>query len=169
MGVGLVMSRANAEGLNEHLAEIARTVTPGAHAVLVMDGAGWHKSDDLVVPSNISLLHLPPYAPELNPVENIWQYLRRNKLAHRLYNVLSPSWTSQGRPCSPPQQPLPARDVLPFVQVGFGHRPIEVRTRDLPRRRRLDLTRTETPDPSGGAQSAEEPSRLGGGQAEATA
>ena len=87
VGAGVVMSRANAEGLNEHLAEIARTVTPGAHAVLVMDGAGWHKSDDLVVPSNISLLHLPPYAPELNPVENIWQYLRRNKLAHRLYNT----------------------------------------------------------------------------------
>jgi len=50
----------------------------------VVDGAGWHKSEDLVKPDNISLLRLPPYAPELNPVENIWQYLRRNKLAHRL-------------------------------------------------------------------------------------
>ncbi len=87
VGAGLVMPRANAESLNDHLAEIARTVVPGAHAVLVMDGAGWHKSNDLVVPGNISLLELPPYAPELNPVENIWQYLRRNKLAHRLYDT----------------------------------------------------------------------------------
>lgn len=87
VGAGLVMPRATAESLNSHLAEIARTVTPGAHAVLVMDGPGWHKSDDLVVPDNISLLRLPPCAPELNPVENIWQYLRRNKLAHRLYDT----------------------------------------------------------------------------------
>lgn len=87
IGAGLVMPRANTESLNAHLIEIARSVTPGAHAVLVMDGAGWHKSDDLVVPQNISLLRLPPYAPELNPVEMIWQYLRRNKLAHRLYET----------------------------------------------------------------------------------
>ena len=86
VGAGLVMPRADTEGLNAHLVEIAHTVAPGAHAVLVLDGAGWHKSSDLVVPENISLLMLPPYAPELNPVENIWQYLRRNKLAHRLYD-----------------------------------------------------------------------------------
>ena len=87
VGAGLVMPRANAGSLNAHLAEIARTVTPGAHAVLVLDGAGWHKSTDLVVPGNLSLLMLPPYEPELNPVENIWQYLRDNKLAHRLYDT----------------------------------------------------------------------------------
>ena len=87
VGAGLVMPRANTESLNAHLIEIADSVAPGAHAVLIMDGAGWHKSDDLVVPENISLLKLPPYAPELNPVEMIWQYLRRNKLAHRLYET----------------------------------------------------------------------------------
>ncbi len=84
VGAGLVMPRADTEGLNAHLAEIARTVVPGAHAVL--DGAGWHKSHDLVVPGNISLLRLPPCAPEFNLVEVIWQHLRRNKLAHRLYD-----------------------------------------------------------------------------------
>ena len=72
---------------NHHLAEIALTVTPGAHAVLVLDGAGWHDSHGLEIPDKISLLPLPPYAPELNPVENIWQLLRRNKLAHRLYDT----------------------------------------------------------------------------------
>ena len=84
VGAGLVMPHANAESLNDHLTEIARTIAPGAHAVLVMDGASWHNSDDLVIPDSISLLKLPPYAPELNPVENIRQYLRGNKLANRL-------------------------------------------------------------------------------------
>ena len=46
-----------------------------------LDGAGWHSSKTLVVPENISLLPLPPYSPELNPVENVWQYLRANWLA----------------------------------------------------------------------------------------
>ena len=87
VGAGLVMPRANTDALNAHLAEIARAVAPGAHAVLVMDGAGWHTSGGLAVPSNISLLKLPPYAPELNPVENVWQFLRQNKLAHRLYDT----------------------------------------------------------------------------------
>jgi len=84
-GAGLMMPRADTQGLNAHLAEIARIVAPGAHAILVLDGAGWHKSNDLVIPDTISLLMLPPYAPELNPVENVWQYVRGNKLAHRLY------------------------------------------------------------------------------------
>ena len=57
--------------MNAHLAEIARTVAPGAHAVLVIDGAGWHSAKALTVPDNISLLRLPPYSPELNPVENV--------------------------------------------------------------------------------------------------
>ena len=84
-GAALVMPCANTEAMNLHLAEIARTVAPGAHAVLVLDGAGWHGGKELIVPDNITLLTLPPYAPELNPVENVWQYLRGNKLANRLY------------------------------------------------------------------------------------
>ncbi len=57
------MPYANAEAMNLHLAEIAKTVTPDAHAVLIADGAGWHVSDKLTVPDNISLLKLPPHAP----------------------------------------------------------------------------------------------------------
>jgi len=87
VGAGLVMPQANAAGLNDHLAEVEKAVTPGAHAVLILDGAGWHTSKDLTIPDNISLLKLPAYAPELNPVENVWQCLRRNKLAHRLYDT----------------------------------------------------------------------------------
>jgi transposase len=56
--------------MNLHLAEIAQAVAPGAHAVLLLDQAGWHLSDKLVVPPNITLLPLPPKCPELNPAEN---------------------------------------------------------------------------------------------------
>ena len=80
-GAALVLPFADTEAMNLHLAEIARTVAPGAHAVLVLDGAGWHGGQDLAVPDNISLLTLPPYAPELNPVENVWEYLRGNNSA----------------------------------------------------------------------------------------
>ena len=57
--------------------------------MLVLDGAGWHLSSQLKVPANITLLPLPPYAPELNPAENIWEYLRGNQLAIRVYQNYS--------------------------------------------------------------------------------
>jgi transposase len=83
----LVLPYADTEAMNLHLAEIARAVTPGAHAVLVLDGAGWHGGGELVLPDNISLLTLPPYAPELNPIENVWDYLSKNKLAITLFDT----------------------------------------------------------------------------------
>jgi putative transposase len=84
-GAALVLARCNSAAMTLHLAEIARTVTPGAHAVLMLDQAGWHLSDKLVVPANITLLPLPPKCPELNPVENVWQYLRENWLSNRIF------------------------------------------------------------------------------------
>jgi len=87
LGAGLVMPYANTEAMNEHLKEIAKAVSPGAHAVLVLDGAGWHGSQELIVPENITFMPLPPYSPELNPVENVWEYLRKNKLSNRLYET----------------------------------------------------------------------------------
>ena len=60
VAAGLVLPFANTDAMNAHLTEIARTVAPGAHAVLVLDGAGWHGARNLVVPENISLLPLPP-------------------------------------------------------------------------------------------------------------
>lgn len=71
--------------MNLHLVEISRTVAPRAHAVLILDGAGWHSAHDLVVPDNITLLPLPPSAPELNPVENVWQFIRDNWLGNRIF------------------------------------------------------------------------------------
>lgn len=84
-GAAVVMPEVNTEAMEEHLAEISRRVSADAHAVLVLDGAGWHTSPKLRVPNNISLLPLPRYAPELNPVENVWEFLRANFLSHRVW------------------------------------------------------------------------------------
>ena len=74
--------------MNLHLLEISANVATGAHAVITVDGAGWHQTGaKLNVPSNITLLHLPPYSPELNPVENIWAYLRSNTLSNRVFDT----------------------------------------------------------------------------------
>jgi hypothetical protein len=86
IGAALVMPEVNLEAMEAHLAEISRRVTPGAHAVLVLDGAAWHTSPRLRVPDNISLLPLPRYSPELNPVENVWEFLRANFLSHRVWD-----------------------------------------------------------------------------------
>ena len=85
-GAALVLPFVNTEAMNLHLAEISKTVAPGAHGVVTLDGAGWHQTGgELKVPDNITLLPLPPYSPELNPVENIWQFLRQNHLSNRVY------------------------------------------------------------------------------------
>ena len=87
-GCGLVLPCANAQAMNLHLAEISRRIQNGAHAVLVLDGAGWHQAGPkLRVPGNLTLLHLPPYTPELNPVENVWAYLRGNKLSNSVFDT----------------------------------------------------------------------------------
>ena len=85
VGAAGVLASVNVEAMNLHLAEISQRVTAGAHAVLVLDQAGWHTSPRLCVPETISLLSLPPYAPESNPVENLWAYLRANFLSHRVW------------------------------------------------------------------------------------
>jgi len=69
-----------------HLAEIATEIAPGKHAVLLLDQAGWHLSRHLVVPATITLVPLPPKCPELNPVENVWQFLRDNWLSNRVFH-----------------------------------------------------------------------------------
>ena len=85
-GAAMIMPYANTAAMNLHLQEISAEVAPGAHAVLVCDGAGWHqKGKKLVVPNNITLLRLPPYSPELNTMENVWDYLRQNKLCAQVW------------------------------------------------------------------------------------
>lgn len=76
--------------MSEHLKEISLQVAPGAHAALLLDRAGWHQAGgSLIVPDNITLLLLPAYSPELNAMENVWEYLRANKLCNPVWNSYS--------------------------------------------------------------------------------
>lgn len=81
VGAAIIMPAVNTEAINEHLKEISAQVAKGSHAALVCDRAGWHQTGGkLVVPDNITMMPLPSYSPELNPMENVWDYLRQNKL-----------------------------------------------------------------------------------------
>ena len=73
--------------MNLFLAELSQAVVPGAHGIVLMDKAGWHTSGDLVVPENLSLIFLPPYSPELNPIERLWLHLRDNRLSHCVFQT----------------------------------------------------------------------------------
>jgi transposase len=69
-----------------HLDEIAKDVAPGRHAVLLLDQAGWHMSSKLDVPGNLTLVPLPAKCPELNPAENVWEFMRDNWLSNRVFH-----------------------------------------------------------------------------------
>lgn len=71
--------------MNEHLRFISEQVGEHRHVVLVLDQAGWHLAKALKVPENLTLLHLPPYSPELNPVERVWAYLKSHYLSNRVF------------------------------------------------------------------------------------
>ena len=87
VGAAIVMPWVSSEAMTIHLAEIGKQVSANAHAMLVCDGAGWHQTGQrLIVPANVSLLRLPPYAPELNPIENVWEYLRGNQLSMQVWD-----------------------------------------------------------------------------------
>ena len=72
--------------MNLHLAEISLNVAPGAHAAVLMDQAGWHLTPKLKLPANISIIAIPSKSPELNPHENIWQFMRDNWLSNRVFD-----------------------------------------------------------------------------------
>ena len=87
VGAAIIAPAANTECMNLHLQEISTQVTPGSIAALVCDSAGWHQTGgELELPNNIVLLPLAPYSPELNPMENVWEYLRGNKLSARVWD-----------------------------------------------------------------------------------
>ena len=81
----LVVPEVHAEALNTFLEHVSRELPAGVHAVLIWDGAGYHTAAGLEVPGNLSLILLPPYSPELNPVENLWHYLRSHHWSNRVY------------------------------------------------------------------------------------
>ena len=73
--------------MNLHLAQISGAVAADAHAVVLMDQAGWHLTPKLKIPDNISIIPIPSKSPELNPQENIWQYMRDNWLSNRVFET----------------------------------------------------------------------------------
>lgn len=80
-GVAWVEPWSNTAAMQIHLDEISKNITPGAHGIVIMDGASYHRTKKLDYPENLSAIILPARSPELNPVENIWQFLRDNYLS----------------------------------------------------------------------------------------
>lgn len=83
---GWLMPTANTDTMNIQLRDLSRQVGAGVEVLLILDQAGWHSSHGLQVPDNITLLPLPPYSPELNPIELVWRYLRQRYLSNRHYS-----------------------------------------------------------------------------------
>lgn len=121
IGAALVLPGVSSEAMNLHLAELSTQVAAGAHGIVMCDGAGCHQQGDrLRVPASLTLLPLPPYAPELNPVENIWQYLRGNRLSLTVRGQLRAD-----RRCLPPRLELPhpparAHRLHRLTSLGIG-------------------------------------------------
>jgi hypothetical protein len=84
-GVALVLPTVSAGAMQVMLDELSQAVSSDAHAVVLMDRAGWHIAEDLAIPANLTPLFLPPYSPELNAIERVWLYLRERFLSHRLW------------------------------------------------------------------------------------
>lgn len=81
----IITPTVDATLMNQHLKMISEQVGLRRHVVLVLDRAGWHMAKALEVPVNITLLHLPPYSPELNATERVWGYMRSHYLSNRAY------------------------------------------------------------------------------------
>jgi transposase len=87
-GVALILPDADIPAMNLHLKAISAHIKKDSHAAIIIDGAGWHKEGGtLFVPHNITLIRLPSYCPELNAQENVWEYLRPNFLAGKVFDT----------------------------------------------------------------------------------
>jgi transposase len=83
--VAMIAPHLDTDIINVFLRQLASGLAPDVHAALIWDGAGYHKSGGLRVPDNITLVPLPSYSPQLNPVENLWHYLRSHYWSNRFY------------------------------------------------------------------------------------
>ncbi len=87
---GLITPHVNTGAMNVFLEQFSRELPSDVHAAMILDRAGWHVAGALRVPANVTLVLLPPKSPELNPVENLWHYLRSHYWSNRLY----PTWAA---------------------------------------------------------------------------
>ncbi|WP_345332651.1 IS630 family transposase, partial [Ferrimonas pelagia] len=81
----LITPCVNKDAMRQHLQLISEATPRGRHAIVIIDGAGWHMSDTASPFNNVSLIKLPPYSPELNPMEQVWQWLRQRCLSNRVF------------------------------------------------------------------------------------
>jgi hypothetical protein len=125
VGAALALPFADTEAMQLHLEEISAHVAEGAHAVLLLDRAGWHTTAKLDMPPNITPIFLPSRAPELNPVENIWQFMRGNWLSNL---VFEPTTTSSTSPATPGENSSPSQTPSPPSACAIG--PTSVRSHD---------------------------------------
>jgi transposase len=84
-GAAIITPMMNAKVINAFFEELATQIPDGVHVILLWDQAGFHTSGELRVPPNVTPLYLPPYSPELNPMENLWHYLRSHYWSNRVY------------------------------------------------------------------------------------
>ena len=85
IGEAMVVPWVNKEIMVEHLRQISAVTEKGRHAVVIMDGAGWHTEDIANDFQSLSVIKLPPYSPELNPIEQVWSWLRQHSLANQSF------------------------------------------------------------------------------------
>ena len=85
----LLMPYVNTETLNMYLYEMSSWLGHRKKACIIMDQAGWHKANQLCIPYNIKIIYLPPYSPQLNPVERLWQHIKDNTIKNAIYDNLT--------------------------------------------------------------------------------
>lgn len=85
IGEAIVVPWVNKDAMNQHLHQIANVTEKGRHAVVIMDGAGWHTEDVVSNLDNVSIIKLPPYSPELNSIEQVWSWMRQRHLANQAF------------------------------------------------------------------------------------
>ena len=83
----LILPHVNGACMQIFLDEVASR-HPDDRIILVLDGAGWHKAGTLSIPANMKLLSLPPYSPELNPVEHLWDELREKAFGNVVFDSI---------------------------------------------------------------------------------
>lgn len=86
--ISLILPHVNAYCLTIFLKEMSHQF-PNDQIILVLDGAGWHRAKDLEIPQNIEIVYLPPYSPELNPIERLWQHIKRYTIRNKIYDSLN--------------------------------------------------------------------------------
>ena len=135
-GVAIIMPYANTAAMRKHLEEISRAVAPSAHAMVILDQAGWHTTRKLKVPKNLTMVSLPPACPELNAAENIWQYLRHLSLEPCVQELHPHSRRLSGCLAQAPRRDRPHR-LHRYPRLG-NHRSIIMKAGNFVRENQSD-------------------------------